>query len=99
MGLLRERPWARKKSVHAITFVLLNSHTLSAGPAIDDLTDYDFRVVSDPMDAGAPLFTGESSVDFDGDWEDDTRIVFESSDPAPFMLLAIAPEMKTNEMA
>jgi len=89
----------KKKSIHAITFVLLNSHTLSAGPATDDLTDYDFRVVSDPMDAGAPLFTGESSVDFDGDWEDDSRIVFESSDPAPFMLLAIAPEMKTNEMA
>ncbi len=87
----------KKKRFNKITFVLLNSSTLSYGPTSADLTTVDFRVVSDPMDASAPLFTGERVLDFAGDWGTDERIVWESDDPAPFTLLAIAPEMRTNE--
>jgi hypothetical protein len=87
------------KRVHGITFILLNSHTLKYGPLTTNLDTTDFRVVSDPMDAGAPLFTGQWGVEFDGDWDTDARIVIESDDPAPFTLLAIAPEMVTSELA
>jgi hypothetical protein len=50
------------------------------------------------MDAGAPLFTGESFREFQGDWTRDARIVIESDEPVPFTLLAIAPEIQINPL-
>ena len=88
----------KTQRIHGLTFVLLNSHTISFGPDSVKLTEKDFRVVSDPMDAGAPLFTGERFVEFEGDWETDARIVIESSDPTPFTILALAPEISLNPL-
>lgn len=88
----------KTKRIYGITFVLLNSHTLSFGPDVSNLTDADFRVVSDPMDAAAPLFTGEKFREFPGNWVTDARIVFESDEPAPFTLLALAPEIVVNAL-
>ena len=79
-------------------FSLLNSHTLSFGRDADNLNDIDFRTVTDPMDAAAPLFTGEIFVDFPGQWARDARITIESEDPTPFTLLAIAPEINLHPM-
>lgn len=91
-------PVGKKKRIYGMTFVLLNSHTLKYGPDTDNLTERDFRVVGDPMDAGAPLFTGEKFVEFPGGWTEDARIVIQSSDPVPFTLLAIAPEIVINAL-
>ena len=88
----------RPKRIYGLTFALLNSHTLSFGPSWSDLTEIDFRVVSDPMDAAAPLYTGERFVEFPGGWVGDARIVVESDDPAPFTLLALAPEINLNPL-
>ena len=50
------------------------------------------------MDSATPLFTGELFVEFEGNWGSDPRIFVESDDPAPFTLLAIAPEVKINAL-
>ena len=50
------------------------------------------------MDSATPLFTGELFVEFEGNWQTDPRICVESDDPAPFTLLAIAPEVKINAL-
>ncbi len=84
----------QKKRINGITFVLLNSHTISFGRDDNNLFKTDFRLVSDPMDAGAPLFTGEQFREFDGNLTPDARIIVESDDPAPFTLLAMVPEVK-----
>ena len=86
----------KKKRISAITFVLLDSHTLAFGPNDDSLNKKDFRLVSTPMDAGAPLFTGEQYCAFDGGLARDTRIIIESDDPSPFTLLAMTPEISVN---
>lgn len=86
------------KRFHALTLILMNSHSMKYGNSESDLDEIDFREVSDAMDAAVPLFSGEYKVDFDGDTESDPRIYWESDAPAPFTLLAIAPEMRTNEM-
>lgn len=98
-------PIGKTKRIYGLTFVLLKSHTLSFGtddPDIegdeDDLREIDFRVVSDPMDSPAPLFTGERFVEFPGGWTQDARIIIESDDPVPFTLLAIAPEIQLNAL-
>jgi hypothetical protein len=88
----------RTKRIYGLTFALLNSHTLKYGPLSTSLQEQDFRVVADPMDVGAPLFTGEKFVEFPGDWASDPRIIIESDEPAPFTLLAIAPEINLNPL-
>lgn len=88
----------KPKRVTGLTFIVLNSHTVSYGPDEDNLVDKDFREVIDPMDAGSPLFTGEASVDFEADWDTDARLYLESDVPAPFTLLALAPVMTTNDL-
>jgi hypothetical protein len=86
------------KRFSGVTFVLLNSHTIEYGPSPSELTKNDLREVSDYMDSGTPLYTGELAVEFDGNWESDPRIYIESDDPAPFTVLAIAPEVKINAL-
>ena len=97
-GALSGTAVGKKKKVKALTFVLLNSHTISYGPSVAGEIDKAFRVVSDPMDAATPFFTGEGRVDFEHGWEDDARIYLDNSDPVPFTLLGIAPEMQTNDL-
>ena len=91
-------PIGKTKRIYGLTFVLLNSHTLSFGPDADDLSNIDFRVVSDPMDAAAPLFTGEVFREFPGPYDKDVRIVIEEDDPVSFTLLALAPEIQINPL-
>lgn len=91
-------PLGKIKRIYGLTFALLNSHTLEYGPDSDNLSEKDFRVVSDAMDSAAPLFTGEKFVEFPGNWMRDARIVIESDAPAPFTLLAIAPEINLNTL-
>ena len=88
----------KTKRINGTTFVLLDSHTIKYGPTSSELIKNDFREVSDVMDSGTPLFTGELFVEFDGNWGSDPKIHVESDDPAPFTLLAIAPEVKINAL-
>ena len=91
-------PLGKTKRIYGLTFALLNSHTLKFGPDENNLEEKDFRVVSDPMDSAAPLFTGEQFVEFPGSWVKDARIVLQSDDPVPFTLLALAPEIMSNPL-
>ena len=86
----------KTKRIIGLNFTVLNSHTIAFGPESADLFETDFRVIGDVMDAPAPLFTGDQYFEFKGDWDDDPRIVIESDDPAPFTLLAVAPEETLN---
>jgi hypothetical protein len=88
----------KTKKINGVTFVLLNSHTIEYGPSASSMTKNDLREVSDLMDSGTPLYTGELFVEFDGNWELDPRIHIESDDPVPFTVLAIAPEVKINAL-
>ena len=85
-------PLGKLKRIYGVVFDLLNARTLSFGRDSDNTESIDFRTVTDPMDAAAPLFTGEHFVTFPGQWTKDARIYIESDDPSPFTLLAIAPE-------
>lgn len=84
------------KSIDAVTFVVLNSHSINFGPDEDNLQELDFREVGSAMDEAVPLFTGEKRVEFNAPFAADAtdpRIYMESDAPAPFTLLAIAPEI------
>lgn len=86
------------KRLHGVTAVLLNTHQINIGPDMLRLVPVDFRAVDDAMDTAVPLFTGERFAEIEGDWERDARLVVQGSEPAPFTLLALAPEMQTNDL-
>lgn len=87
----------KTKRIHGITLLLVDAAVIKLGPSDGRLAEIDFREVADPMDTAVPLVTREHFVEFDGDYERDARIVIEGDAPAPFTLLALAPELKTNE--
>ena len=89
-------PLGRKKRLLGVTLAMLNSQTFSLGTSSSNTIDYDHREIGDPMDAPAPIFTGEKFVEFDGDWATDERMYLTSPDPVPFTLLALAPEYNLN---
>lgn len=91
-------PLGKTKRIYGLTFVLLDSHRLKFGPSLSDLDEVDFRVVADEMDEAVPLFTGEWFVEFEGPYDTDPRIVFQDDAPAPFTLLAMAPEIQVNPL-
>lgn len=86
------------KRIHGITFVLLDSATFMFGKDFSSLENVEFRAVDEDMDTAVPLFVGEKNRDFGGVYDTDARIVVESDAPSPWTMLAIAPEMKTNEL-
>ena len=86
----------KNKRFDALTLVVMDSHTAEIGPDPGTLIQFDFRDVADPMDAGTPLFTGEKRLEFEGDFERDSRIIVKSVGPAPFTLLGLAPEAEVN---
>lgn len=88
----------KTQRIYGLTFSLLNSHTLQYGTNENDLRKVDFREVSDPLGDATPLFTGDYFTEFPGDWGNDSRILIQSDDPAPFTLLALAPETNINPL-
>jgi hypothetical protein len=84
------------KRISGVTLVLLDALNAAVGPREGKLKTIPFRAVGDAMNTAVPLFTGEKFIEFDGDFDTDTRVVIKGSDPVPFTLLAVAPEIKTN---
>lgn len=90
---------AKLKRSHRVTYILLDATLFNHGTSQEDLFPVEFRIVSDEVDEAVPLFTGEKSVIIEGTWETDPRIYMQGVGPGPFVCLAIAPEMATNDFA
>lgn len=86
------------KRINRITFILLDTASFQFGKSLDSLTNVEFRKSDDAMDTAVPLFCGEARKDFSSGYNTDTRILIKSDTPLPFNLLAIAPELKTNDV-
>lgn len=91
---------AKTKRTHRVGMILLDTAAFLLGVSdrVDDLKNVEFRTIGDLMDTAVPLFTGEKIEEFDGNYETDPRIVIESDAPSAFTLVALAPELITNEL-
>lgn len=82
------------KRVHALALVILDAVGTKIGPSREDLQTVVFRDGTAPQ----PLFSGEHAIAFGGPWARDPRLVITSDAPIPFTLLALAPELQTNDL-
>lgn len=89
----------KTKRVHRVGYVLMDASAFRQGSTFEALETKEFREVADLMDNAVPLFTGEYEAAFAGNNENDPRLCLESVGPGPFVCLAIAPEMSTNDFS
>lgn len=82
----------KTKRIFDLGVTLMNSDSFSFGPSSSNLTTKSLR------SQGDDLVSGEYKYQFEGDWITDPRIVIESSDPAPFTMLALQPEIDVQDV-
>lgn len=76
------------KRIHEVSVRLYQSLGLTYGDGVT-FRELTFRRTTDPMDAAPPLFTGEKEIEFDGDFDEDPRLIVKQTQPLPLCLLAL----------
>lgn len=82
------------KRIHEVTVRLYRSLGFKIGRDEDHLEQQPFGKSGDPMDAPAPLFSGDWPVSFAGDWENEGNILIVQDQPLPLTVVALMPKMK-----
>lgn len=90
----------QKTGINQLIVYLLNS--VGGKASVGDGTQLPLRDLitmqaDQPMDRATPLFTGSVEVGVDQDWAIEPSVYFESDDPLPMTVLAIAPRAEVNE--
>lgn len=63
------------------------------------MDDIDFRPGNHIMGRPVPLFSGDKMLDYEDDYTTEGQIAFEQRQPLPFTLLAIMPQLNTQDAA
>lgn len=87
----------KTQRTHRIGIMLHRSLGLKIGPSFTDLTRLTFRDASDYMSRAPALFTGILSEEFEGDYNFENQFCFEQDQPLPSMVLALMPQMHTQD--
>jgi hypothetical protein len=82
------------KRINAVTLRLYRALTGKVGPDADNLQAINYRTAEMEMDTAPDLKTGDVKVLFNKGFELGGRIYIEQSDPLPFGILAIIPEVE-----
>lgn len=82
----------RTKRVTKITARLFETSSAVVGDSWDDYDSFVFATLDDTFGEARPLFSGDRTVDFDGDYETDGNIYFQQLKPLPCTLTALIPE-------
>lgn len=85
----------KTKRVRDVTLRLYRSIGAKVGPDQAILDVIPFRSSAAAMDQAVPLFTGDKTIEFDGDYDTEAFIVVEQVQPLPMTVLAIYPRLQT----
>lgn len=85
------------RRIHKVTFRLHNTLGLKIGPTFDSLVQKTFRVSSDPMNLAPPLFSGDKTWEWEGDYDQDGYICWRQDQPEPATVLAIMPQLHVQD--
>lgn len=86
------------KRINGIVIRVLNSLGLSLGPSASNVKEYDFDQYDDGFDTVTPLYTGDTQlIRWAGGYEQNGDIYLTSSDIHPMAILAIMPQLTTQD--
>jgi hypothetical protein len=87
----------RIKKISKVWVRFLDTVGGKAGPTQTNLQTILFRRASDPMGGAIEAFTGDKEIDWRGGYERDGIIWYVNDQPLPCTIVALVPEMETNE--
>lgn len=87
----------KTKRIHRVSIRLYKTLGLEFGPNEDTLDILPFRTSADAMGAPPDLFTGDKSVNWNGGYDTEGLMYFRQSQPLPFTLLGIFPQLVTQD--
>lgn len=87
----------KTKRIHRVTIRLYKTVGLQYGPDVDNLDALTFRTSADELDSPVSLFTGDKTFNWNGYYEKEGKMYFRQSQPLPFTLLGIFPQLVTQD--
>jgi hypothetical protein len=88
---------AKTKRIYDVAIRLYESIGVEVGPDLNNMEEIPFRSSANPMDQAIPVFTGDKSVEFRGNYETDGYIFVRQTQPLPLTILSIYPRLVTND--
>lgn len=91
---------SKTKRITDCAFRVYNTRGGSAGPSAtnqDDIPDLTYRDPDTPMDGAISLFSGDALLSWPGGYETDGRVWYSNSSSFPATVLAIIPQVQTQE--
>lgn len=89
----------KKRRTHRLGILLHRSMCLKLGMSFDDLSALTFRRVNDPLGHMIPLFSGMLIEHLDADYDYENQICIRQDEPLPSMILALTPQLQTQDRA
>jgi len=87
----------KTKRIHKLAALLHQTVGLWAGQNFDNVQEQTFRKTSDDMSAPVPFFDGVKQLDYSTDYDTDGYICLEHRQPLPLTLLALMPQLHTQD--
>jgi hypothetical protein len=87
---------AKTKRIREVSVRFLDTLDAKVGPSESNLKTVTFdKPEYDPIGGMLPLFSGDKTVEFHGDYETDGFVVVRQDEPLPMTILAIMPLLQT----
>lgn len=87
----------KTKRTHKLSGRFHQTVGVKVGRSFDTLDAIDFRAGNHMMGQPVPMFSGDKPLDFESDYNTDGWLCFEQSQPLPCTLLAIMPQLNTQD--
>ena len=88
---------SKTKRIYDVSIRLYESIGVEVGPDLNNMEAIPFRSSANNMDEAIPVFTGDKSVEFRGNYETDGYIFVRQTQPLPLTILSIYPRLVTND--
>lgn len=89
--------YTKTQRINSVGLSLYNTGALSYGPDLETLTDVVIREGDDDTGRESPLFTGVKTVQFEGNYDNESQVALRVSVPLPATLTAIVPQLTTQD--
>lgn len=87
----------KTRRTHRVGILFHRSLGLELGPSFEKLSTITFRTTADPMNRAPALFSGIKSETFEADYDFENYICWQQAQPLPSMILAVLPQLVTQD--
>lgn len=87
----------KTQRTHRVGFRFYDSLGVKVGPSFDNLTQITFRTSADDANSAVPLFNGDKSQPWEGDYTSDNHICWRFDGLLPGTVEAVMPQLHTQD--